>query len=258
MKSNNNLKFGKFTDIGTKRLENQDRVAIFCNEQYYLLILCDGMGGHFGGALAASTTINTFETTLHQLNVTQNLTIDETARWIEQSVRKARKEMEFLSLKDAALIDMGTTVTGVLINSVAKTIVVFNIGDSRIYTINKDNSVNQITKDHNLYNSLIEKFNYTHKQAIAERGHRALTSSLGPTKKTKINISDLSKFYDEIEFIFATSDGVHNFVSQSFFELIFINNKDDDLDNLAQDIVQEALLNKSNDNLSIGIIKLKD
>ncbi|MGV2392475.1 UNVERIFIED_CONTAM: hypothetical protein O8I53_05570 [Campylobacter lari] len=54
------MDLGSVSNIGLVRHENQDRVAILNNGDFTFLILCDGMGGHFGGALASSTTITIF------------------------------------------------------------------------------------------------------------------------------------------------------------------------------------------------------
>ena len=50
----------KATDKGVYREENQDRAEVFENDFVLMAILCDGMGGHFNGSLAASITIETF------------------------------------------------------------------------------------------------------------------------------------------------------------------------------------------------------
>ena len=55
------MKYCVDSNIGVVREENQDRAAVFENDYILLAILCDGMGGHYGGSLASSITIETFK-----------------------------------------------------------------------------------------------------------------------------------------------------------------------------------------------------
>ena len=55
------------TNIGVVREENQDRAVVVEGSAATLALLCDGMGGHFGGSLAASITINTFASEMDSL-----------------------------------------------------------------------------------------------------------------------------------------------------------------------------------------------
>lgn len=57
------------TNIGVVREENQDRATVIENNVGTLALLCDGMGGHFGGSLASSITINTFESEMESLPI---------------------------------------------------------------------------------------------------------------------------------------------------------------------------------------------
>lgn len=49
------------SDVGIVRPENQDRVGVAVKGDWVLAMLCDGMGGHYGGSKAASIAIQTFE-----------------------------------------------------------------------------------------------------------------------------------------------------------------------------------------------------
>ena len=55
------MKYVVETNIGVVRDENQDKANVFENDYVLVAVLCDGMGGHFGGSLASAITIETFK-----------------------------------------------------------------------------------------------------------------------------------------------------------------------------------------------------
>ncbi|KKB26686.1 Protein serine/threonine phosphatase PrpC [Mycoplasmopsis meleagridis] len=248
------MKIAKRTDIGIKRLENQDKVDIFQKEDFTLLILCDGMGGHFGGSLASTITINVFRDSFEKfLPLVHNL--ESFVNWFKETIAKVKNEMKIIANKDEAKLDMGTTLAACLVNEKENIMYVFNIGDSRIYVVNKYDDLKQITVDHNVLNRLINEENYRFEDAKLFPKWQALTSALGPNKRTKIEVFDLSKNLDQIKKIVATSDGVHAFIEHiTFSNLLTLKI---DLKDMCKRIIEEAILSHSTDNLSIGIIDLE-
>lgn len=61
------MKYVVETNIGVVREENQDRAAVFENDYVLVAVLCDGMGGHFGGSIASSIAIETFKNRMNYL-----------------------------------------------------------------------------------------------------------------------------------------------------------------------------------------------
>ncbi|QSF13442.1 PP2C family serine/threonine-protein phosphatase [Mycoplasma sp. Mirounga ES2805-ORL] len=248
------MKYGMKSDVGRVRLENQDRVGIFFNKNITLLILCDGMGGHFGGGLASSTTLNVFDK-----KFSTNFPVDKIndpyviSDWFRSTVNSARNEMIKISHNDEAKLDMGTTVTATIIDKENKIIYVFNIGDSRTYVLTRYGEIKQITIDHNLYNKLIAE-GVPPVEAKMNRYHAALTSALGPQKTTKIELFDVSKHYDEISLFLATSDGVHDFIDLPILEQILRSELEPEAK--CEELVFEALTNQSTDNCTAGIVVL--
>ncbi|MEA4115239.1 protein phosphatase 2C domain-containing protein [Mycoplasma sp. 744] len=248
------MQTAKLTNIGIKRLENQDCIDIFTNNNFILMILCDGMGGHFGGSLASTITLNVFKDAFYKLFpliIEKNNLIS----WLSNTIKNVKNEMKKIANNDEAKLDMGTTLTGVLFNNEENIFIVFNIGDSRIYALKNNGILEQITKDHNILNKLIYEDNYKITEAKKFPRWRALTSALGPTKKTKMEIFDLGESIHLIKKIIATSDGIHSFLNHSMMETILNLNKEPEM--ICELMINEAINNFSDDNLTIGIIDLE-
>lgn len=249
------MDYGRKSDIGTVRLENQDSLSIFTNDEFVLLLLCDGMGGHYGGSIASSTTVNIFNNEFKKSFPNSNSNdLMPFYKWIKHTIDASRAAMIKLSDRDEAKLDMGTTVTGALINSKEKYIIIFNIGDSRTFVLTTTGELRQITVDHNLLNQLIKE-GVPEMEAKKYRNWGALTSALGPDKRTKIEIFTIEKNdFNNIYSLISTSDGVHDFIEKPVLEMFLRQNKKAQV--ITDEIVDYALKNYSTDNASCGIVIL--
>ena len=132
------MKYFCLSDVGIVRPENQDRVGVVTKDEWVLAMLCDGMGGHFGGSKAASISIKTFEDYFKNnfpgnVNYNDKHTINE---WFINALAEIKKQLIEAAEEDPTFKDMGTTLTAALIYPSEKLIYVFNVGDSRTYIYN--------------------------------------------------------------------------------------------------------------------------
>ncbi|VEU68453.1 PP2C family protein-serine/threonine phosphatase [Mycoplasmopsis pulmonis] len=241
----------KLTDTGTVREENQDRAAFFQNEKTAFLILCDGMGGHFGGSLASSITVKEFEKLFSEGIPSNRKTLYE---WFEFGLKRAREKMKFEAGDDVAKNDMGTTVTAALVFKQDKQIYIFNVGDSRTYVYN--GLLHQVTIDHNLMNHYIRNSNLDPTQAASMPGASALTSALGPKKKTSLEVFEINED-SKVEYLILTSDGIHDFLPRNTIERI-VRKENVSLEWKTKELIKEALIGRSTDNLTVIIMDLKN
>ncbi|EFF41095.1 PP2C family protein-serine/threonine phosphatase [Mycoplasmopsis alligatoris] len=243
----------KKTNKGSYRQENQDRVDFFEKDGIYFAILCDGMGGHFGGSVASSTTINSFGI---EFNNYYQLDVDNAQKWFFETIEKIKKQMRVQSQNDTSKTDMGTTLTAALIFPEQKRIIIFNVGDSRTYALTEKREIIQLTNDHNWYTQLVNEG--INKVSAHKALHsQALTSSIGPTKRTTIEMFEITQeSYEKISYLFLTSDGVHGFVDNDEFQVTLGNKKITNEEKIEQ-ILSVAEMNDSNDNMSMILIDLK-
>lgn len=235
------------SDVGVVRSENQDRAAVFHKGDIAFAILCDGMGGHQGGSHASSITIDTFEEEFMKKFPVDHL--EKANGWFQKAIKRAKKEMTHFANKDQKLLDMGTTLTAAVITK--DYIIVYNVGDSRTYVFN--GVLTQVTRDHNLRNLYIDKFNYSEEKAATIMGAAALTSALGPKKKTNIDVFNVENSSD-IKYVVLTSDGIHDYISKPVFTQIL--NSDLTMNNKAEELIVKAIKGKSSDNLTTIILEV--
>lgn len=238
---------------GDFRDENQDRVEIIEKDNTVLALLCDGMGGHFGGSFASSIAVNVITKEFLD-NFNPNL--GDHKKWFYDLIDIVKINMKKQSVNEE-MHDMGTTLTAALIFKNQKKIIIFNSGDSRTYILNKNNDLIQITVDHNYYNQLIQE-GYDKVVANSQRESKYLTSALGPTKKTTLEVFELNtESYMKTKSILLTSDGIHSFLNNDEIELI-IKNSDLSLKNRIETILTSSQIANSNDNMSVALIEFEE
>lgn len=262
------MEYTKATDTGVYRDENQDRAEVFESEALLLAVLCDGMGGHFGGSLAATITIETFRMCFETLPDDAEAAYE----WFRDTIKLAKQNMANEAGDDSDKRDMGTTVTAAVVFKNTMEIIIFNIGDSRTYLFNGE--LRQITIDHNLMNYYIMREHISEFEASKLPGAHALTSALGPSKKTnieafKIEAGDLKSgdgkraWFKRAAtdgkshplYLILTSDGIHDRLEKPHFEAIISSN--DSLRVKAETLIKTAIRNGSTDNLTCIIVDVK-
>ncbi|WP_022934541.1 PP2C family protein-serine/threonine phosphatase [Mesomycoplasma moatsii] len=244
------MKYIVETNIGVVREENQDRAAVFENDYVLVAVLCDGMGGHFGGSLASSITIETFKSRMNYL-ISDS---DNVYEWFKETIKQSKQNMIIEAGNDENKKDMGTTVTSAIVFKKTKNIIIFNIGDSRTYIF--DGQLHQITIDHNLMNYYIKNEGMSSFEASKIPGAAALTSALGPSKKTNIeafNIDENSSSNKRV--LVLTSDGIHDYIEKPKFELIMAQNMN--MEEKGKTLIAEAIKGRSADNLTVVIVEVE-
>ncbi|MBW0596151.1 serine/threonine-protein phosphatase [Mycoplasma anatis] len=234
---------------GDFRDENQDRVEIIEKDNTVLALLCDGMGGHFGGSFASSIAVNVI---VNEFLNSFNQNLADHKKWFYDLIDIVKINMKKQSINEE-MHDMGTTLTAALIFRKQKKIIIFNSGDSRTYILNKNDDLIQITVDHNYYNQLIQE-GYDKIVANSQRESKYLTSALGPSKKTTLEVFELNiESYMKTKSVLLTSDGIHGFINNDEIELI-VKNSDLSLKSRIETILTSAQIANSNDNMSVAII----
>ena len=160
------------TDVGRKRLVNQDTVYISDTPVGVLpnlYIVADGMGGEKAGDYASKSLIGYMLTYIEH-------TIKMPVTAIQGAIEYANANLFAEGSKNPNLSGMGTTVVAASI--IDNTLHVFNVGDSRCYVLD-ENSISQITKDHSLVEMLVSKGEITRESAEYKENKSKITRAVG-------------------------------------------------------------------------------
>jgi protein phosphatase len=193
--------FGAQTHPGKKRENNEDHFLVsrmaksmqvcksslpddgtfrFSDEEGYLLVVADGMGGAAAGERASALAVasletfvlNTFKWFLHLGSREQSVLFDELRRGLERADRNVIERAQ----SDPRLVGMGTTLT--MAYSVGTDLFIAHAGDSRAYLF-RDGTLDQVTDDHTLVQVLLKTGAIAPEQARRDSRRNVVTNVIG-------------------------------------------------------------------------------
>ena len=112
------------TDVGLVRKVNEDNYGLAQTVNGDLFVVCDGMGGHVGGAIASKIAVDSI------INFFKNQKYDDIKTALNDSLCQANTEIFNKSQNDPELQGMGTTACVLLVQE--SRIWFAHAGDSRL------------------------------------------------------------------------------------------------------------------------------
>ncbi len=206
--------FGARTDRGKVRENNEDHFLVarlaksmqvcksslpddgtcrFSDEEGYLLVVADGMGGAAAGERASALAVgsletfvlNTFKWFLHLHGREQSVLFEQ----LRQGLESADRSVVARAQADPHLYGMGTTLT--MAYSVGTDLFIAHAGDSRAYLFH-DGTLEQITEDHTFVQTLVNAGGISKEQAQHDKRRNIVTNVIGgPREGVKAEIHRL-------------------------------------------------------------------
>ena len=234
------------TDKGLARNSNQDDVLGLVKENGdSLYILCDGMGGHMGGAIACKKCINIFK---KEFSKSKYSSVEEAKDWLYKMILKANKEIISYGNKDVSLKGMGTTVVCLLISKEFK--VYASVGDSRLYSYNKKH-LTQISEDQT-FAAALYKAGYINKKEVKNHPRRSmLLCAVGSAPSASLDVQ-VKEIKGNDNYLIC-SDGLYNMVEDDQIKKIL--DEDISLKDKADKLIDEANDNGGFDNISVILLE---
>ena len=195
------IKFGALTDAGKVRENNEDHFLVarlskslrvckssipgegetqFSDEEGYLIVVADGMGGAAAGERASALAVgsiegfvlNTLKWFLHVSGDDEHELLSElrhSLEWADRTViERARSNRAFYG--------MGTTLT--MAYSVGTDLFIVHAGDSRAYLF-RDGELDQLTSDHTVVQELIDSGAISPEDAKRHNRRHVVTNVIG-------------------------------------------------------------------------------
>ena len=201
----------KVSSVGFEKKFNEDAVEVLEIDNGLLAILCDGVGGDYGGDMASKIAIK---------STTYFFTSTDSKDYLERiknSLEEANKFVINHSAGSETLKSMATTIEVLFLKE--NLAYWGHIGDSRIYHM-KSGKLKQITKDHSMVQKLLDEGFITHKQAANHPNKNIIMKALGDNPYVDPDISKIKLNEYDINNFFLCSDGVSNLISDREIEEI--------------------------------------
>ncbi len=205
------------SDIGFCRDKNED--SFYVDSDLGLYIVCDGMGGHVAGEVAASKAVEFtsefFARACEHRILPRDHETDFHGVWsglMAEAIEHCCEEVLALSQANPEMDGMATTMTAVKI--VDEHAFVGHLGDSRLY-LKSGNVTKQLTTDHNLYSDMFaqdpQRINALTDVDVLKRFKHVLTRCVGRRQAAEAEVFDFP--LTDQDLLLLCTDGLSNYLT---------------------------------------------
>lgn len=221
------------------RAENQDTLMMTSPDQAGLVekrgvlaVVCDGIGGEDGGAIASEVAASTAMRVFYASDAIDD--VDAVREAVDAANTAVREAALRESAADLRLARMGTTIVMAAVTT--ERVTVGHVGDSRAYLLCLGEGLRQITHDH------------------VDADHAGLARSLGAIGRSDGDV--VSHGFGPGARLLLCTDGLYRAMPQSAIAACL--SRHSAVDMLARDLVAAAFGNNSRDNISAAVIACDD
>ena len=241
------------------RPTNEDCFGIFpIGQGAYLYVVCDGVGGCRGGQTASSLALSSFsdfilselgETSAEQL---ASLPLAQIKRIMRAAATHASRTVRAAGLADEALAGMASTLVAALVTEGRAH--VLHVGDSRLYTVSRDN-VEKVTRDHSYLQYLIDVGRITKEQSKEMKIENYITQAIGAYDHVDGDFCAIElSTYPPDTYLLLCSDGLWGSLKKSQMQDILLTA--DTTEQKANALLKAALDGGSQDNVTALVLSL--
>lgn len=234
------MKTFSMTDVGVVRDVNQDYVYVSdapIGNLPNLLVVADGMGGHKAGDYASRFATEVLIETLTRSGE------DKPEAMITQAIKEANRKLIETAKQDQRLYGMGTTL--VVATVIGRTLYFANIGDSRLYLLNK--GIKQLSKDHSLVQEMVRLGGINQEEAKYHPDKNIITRAIGAKEDVQIDFFEYRLKKGDI--ILMCTDGLSNMVEDEV--ILHIVKGSRDVVEAVERLIERAKINGGSDNIGI-------
>lgn len=234
------------TDVGCKRKANEDWYAHFECKNGLVSVVCDGMGGHVGGAVASHLAVETIQLFL------ENNYFDDPRRAIVEACNAANSAILQRTTQQSELTGMGSTCVMLIVRN--GKVYMGSVGDSRIYLV-RSKTITQLTKDQSYVQMLVDEGAITKEQAEHHPRKNEITNALGLPSMQPATILPDPINPEAGDCFLLCSDGLSGMVSDNEIMRVTSNQTGMTQRERVSELIQRARKNGGLDNITCLIVE---
>jgi serine/threonine protein phosphatase PrpC len=234
------------TNVGKVRSANEDNFGDAITPNGHLFVVCDGMGGHVGGAKASSIAV---------ASITEYFMREQygnVIQAIDRALSFANEQIFASALSEPELKGMGTTAVVLIVSG--NDCFIGHVGDSRIY-LKSNNKLHRITKDHSFVQTLVDSGVISDDEAESHPNKNQILKALGTSSVVEGTISQMPIQVKTGDVFLLCSDGLNGMVNDKGIEMMLQGNN---LQQAGDDLIRAALDAGGNDNVTATIVAIDE
>ena len=234
------------TDVGCKRQANEDNLVHFECPNGLVATVCDGMGGHVGGAVASQVAVDAIRSFL-----TENY-FENPQEAIGMAIDAANKAILARVRVQPELQGMGSTCVMLIVRD--GKVYIGSVGDSRIYLI-RSRRIMQLTKDQSFVQLLVDRGEITKEQAEHHPRKNEITNCLGIADMRAATVLPDAIIPEAGDCFLLCSDGLSGMVPDERIEHIVSQQGTYTSQQRVDQLVELARQNGGLDNITVQIVE---
>lgn len=242
------------SNIGKIRLKNEDTFILeeVWGGTHLLAVVVDGVGGNFGGDVAAALTSRCIR---EHINGTTEYSNEDDV--LKAAVIYANNSI-IAQREIPTLNRMSCVMTAVLLNLCSGVMSVCHVGDTRLYML-ENNNLTKLTSDHSLVGPLEESGQLSEIQAMTHPRRNIITRNLGskPLQLCTDYLQTLTIKLTSCSLLLLCSDGLYDMIT-SVLTTEIIMKQNIPVKNRTQKLINAALDAGGKDNVTVCLISLKE
>ena len=239
-----------WSDVGRERVHNEDTFVV--DDVMGLYGVCDGMGGHAAGEVAAAVALDAASRTVrHRPWIAETVkqgkgSPERLVTLLDKAAKTANAEVYGLTREYPPYEGMGCTLT--LLLTAGNQAALASVGDSRFYLL-RHGRAQQLTLDHTMGEELKRVSGAMTPQLAASRYARMLSRAIGVTETVRADIFQLELVPGD-RFIVCT-DGLSDYITSELWLTEQLSQGG--AAQVAQRLVQHANASGGEDNITVVV-----
>lgn len=251
-----NLEVVNLSDVGRNRPHNEDSTA--SDAEWGLMVVADGMGGYRAGEVASALAITVVLRRVYPgLDRIDNAGAGKDGQTtggymslLREATEEANRAVHQASREIQECKGMGTTMVAAVFRHGC--VSVAHVGDSRMYRL-RASALQQVTKDHSLYQEVIDKGLCTPQEALELTNKSLVTRALGVKPEVEVDVKQEHCLQGDIYLL--CSDGLNDMLRDRDIHLT-LKRYEADLQQAGKELVALANQRGGKDNISVVLVRV--